>query len=236
MSYLEQLKKLEKNFIPNSAVASVLGGKYLVFVVGPAKVGKSTLMNELALQDKRFSRIGGFTTRGPRPDDEASLYRYLPNNEASIVQILAQVKAGELVQYAIHPTTGNVYATELSDYGGQYNCKDVLGHAMAGFRALSSAGSYTFSIICEPKQWLERLYGSYNNKADPDLQKRIAEAKINLQWSLQDDKTIWIDNSNGHLADATIEVLKYCTTTTLPDPAEQTKRRKTAQSMLRNIT
>lgn len=235
-SYQDQLKDLEQNYKPNKTVASVLAGKHLVFIVGPAKVGKSTLMNELAKLDERFSRIGGFTTRHPRPDDEGYLYRYLPNNDDSLVQIIAQVKAGDLVQFAVHPTTGYIYATELGDYSGQYNCKDVLGHAMAGFRSLPSVASYTFSIVCEPKQWLERLHDSYEDIDDPDLRKRIDEAKINLTWSLQDEKTIWIDNSNGNLDAAADEIIKYCTNTALPNSKEQSKRRKTAKMMLGKIS
>lgn len=232
---IAELKKLEKNYEPNHIAAKALRSKNLVFFVGPARVGKSTLMNELVGLDERFARIGGFTTRDPRPDDEPELYRYLPYNDESFVQILAQVNVGTLVQYAVHPTTGNVYATELSDYAGQFNCKDVLGHAMVGFRALPCATSYTFSIVCEPAQWLKRLTDSYKDESDPDLHKRIAEAKINLQWSLQDTETIWIDNSDGNLAKAAKEILKITTGAAEPSKNQQSQRRNTAKLMLKKL-
>lgn len=231
-NYIQKLKTLEPLYKPNQVVDATLQNKYLVIFVGPAKVGKSSLMNEIVMQNNQFARVSGFTTRTPRPDDEPNIYRYFANPSESFEQIFAKAKAGELVQYALHPTTNNVYGTELVDYHGLYNCKDVLGHAVASFRALPCATSFTFSIVCDPDQWLKRLRSSYDDESDADLQKRIAEAKINLSWSLQDKNTTWVDNSDGQLHAASKLIQGYCKNEIFPDKNVQKQLKNKAQKML----
>ena len=230
--YIQKLKSLESSYVPNSAIESSLRSKNLVIFVGPAKVGKSSLMNKITEKYADFSRISGFTTRDPRSDDEPNMYRYFANSSESFGQLLQKAKAGELVQFALHPTTGNVYGTELVDYHGTYNCKDVLGHAVTSFRALPCAANYTFSIVCEPDQWLKRLSSSYDDESDEDLKKRIAEAKINLIWSLQDENTIWVDNSDGQLGSAEKLIHIYCKHEILPDKNTQKQLKNKAHKML----
>lgn len=229
------LERAEPSYHPNAAVAEELSKKSLVLVVGPTSVGKSTLMNTIVQLDPRFARISGFTSREPRPDDEPALYRYVPHYYQNLVRICKQVENGELVQYAVHPTTGNIYATEIKDYKGQYNCKDVLGHAVAGFRALPCATSYTFGIVCDPAEWHARLHARFTNPDDPDRKKRLIEAKINLEWSLQDTNIIWIDNSNGQLANAAKAITDIVRDGKHPDPSAQITLRTKAEQMLTQL-
>lgn len=232
---ISQLQSQERNYRPNETVLTQLAAKQLVLLVSPAAVGKSTLMNRIVELDDRFARISGLTSRPARAEDEPGMYRYIPHTPPELKRLLEKAEAGELVQYAIHPTTSFVYATELQDYPKQFNCKDVLGHAIAGFRALPTAGSHTFGIVCDPAEWQQRLDNRYPNPADPELKKRLAEAAINLSWSLQDTETIWIENSNGRLDTAAATIINYSAGYSLPGQKQQETLRSTAQAMLNSI-
>ena len=234
-SLIAELQLLEKDYRPNNRITELLGTKCLVLVVGPAGTGKSTIMSELANRDSRFSRVGGPVTRPRRPDDEPGLYRYLPHTEQTLKRLLAKARASELVQYAVHPTTGRVYATELEDYAGEYNCKDVLGHAVSVFRNLPVKTSYTFSLVCEPKQWRRRLRNRYPDSTDPDLQKRVNEARLNLEWSLMDNETVWVRNNDGELDQAVTLIRDYTTGAAEPDSANQRQLRALAEQMLTSV-
>lgn len=230
--YIDALQNLEQTYRPNSTVAAGLSMKKLALIVGPTAVGKSTLMNNIVQIDTRFARISGLTSRPARTEDEPGMYRYIQHDEPHLKEVLRKVEAGELVQYAIHPTTGYIYATETQDYPSIYNCADVLGHAVSAFRGLPSGGSYTYSIVCSPSNWQQRLYTRYPSPDDPDLTKRLAEATINLEWSLQDPKTVWIENSDNQLESASQAIIRLTTTNTKPDTKQQTILRSKAQSMI----
>lgn len=228
---IDELRSLERDYQANTDIQQQLGEKSLVLLVAPAAAGKSTLMNNLVASDDRFSRISGFTTREARPDDEAELYRYIQPDVASLKGILDQVRARELVQYAVHPTTGKIYGTELSDYPNEYNCKDVLGHAVQGFRSLSARSTYSFGLVCKPQQWINRLLDRYDS-ADPELKKRLAEARFNIEWSRDDSRTVLVENSNGDLDRASQEIIGRVTGTHTTTRNHQPRLNALAEAML----
>lgn len=229
---VSRLQSLEHSYQPNEAVLAQLATKQLVLLVSPAAVGKSTLMNRVVELDERFGRISGLTTRPAREEDEPGMYRYIPHGATGLSGLLHQVTEGELVQYAIHPTTGHIYATELQDYPKQYNMKDVLGHAIAGFRVLPTAGSQTFGIVCEPSEWQERLTKRYPGNNSLDYLKRMQEARMNLEWSLQDSQTTWVANRTNRLDEAAQKIIEYSTEHRRPTNNEQSHLHTIAKDML----
>jgi guanylate kinase len=232
---ITELQKRELGYTPNETIQAKLATKKLVLLVSPVAIGKSTLMNRIVEVDDRFGRISGLTTRPAREGDEPGMYRYLAHTAPALDGLLHKVTTGELVQYAVHPTTGFVYASELQDYPRQFNCADVLGHAVSGFRALPSAGCSTFSITCSPDEWQKRLNTRYPDPTNLDLKKRLAEAKLNLSWSLQDPETIWIDNSDGQLDTAASTIIRLTASGEKPDHTHQSDLRANAISMLANL-
>ena len=226
---ITELEARQPDYHCNERIAAQLHGKNLLIFVAPASVGKSTLMNALENADEQFSRIGGVVSREARSDDEPGLYRYIPHTSEGLQAFLSKVKAGEVVQYVVHPTKKHVYATEIEDYAGQINMKDVIGQGVAGFRELPVVASYTCSLVCEPGQWRSRLLQRYRPD-DPELQKRDSEARMNLMWSLQDKETVFIDNSDGNLESAVQRVQCY-----VQDPSrtqEQKRLRAMAKAMI----
>ena len=123
---LQAAQQNEKNYQPNGEIAAKLAEKTLVMFVGPVAVGKSFLMNHVAEVAGDFSRVPVFTTRKPREDDEPGMFRYLPHDDAHVSELLNKIESREVVQYAIHPTSGRIYGSEISDHPNTYNMLAML--------------------------------------------------------------------------------------------------------------
>jgi guanylate kinase len=178
-----------------------LADKTLVMLIGPSAIGKSTLMNEVIRQNSDFGRVGGFTTRDPRPNDEPGQYRYLDKPEVE-----HKIAEHTLVQYAIFPTTGQIYGTEIEDYPAKYNLKDILANAVDDFRALPFERIVTISLTAPNEQWQKWFMDRYPAPSD-EANKRLGEATLSIDWSLRDPETYWLENSTGNIQNAARELI-----------------------------
>lgn len=195
-----------KNNDATNNPSGVLAGKYLVMLVGPSGVGKSTLMNQVVRQSSEFGRITGFTTRSPRPDDEPGMYRYYSKDE-----VQQKVTTGGLVQHAEFPTTGHIYGTEAHDYPARYNLKDTMANAVDEFRRLPFADTVTIGLTAPAEQWRAWFLSRYPGPSDEAL-KRLEEAKLSISWCLSDSRTYWLSNSEGSLAPTSTRLIEIATT------------------------
>jgi len=171
-----------------------LQDKTLIILVGPTAIGKSTLMNKVIRLHPEFGRVTGFTTRGPRPNDEPGQYRYLIKEEVE-----RKIANNELVQYAIFPTTKQIYGTEILDYVKTYNIKDILANAVDSFRLLPFQKTITISLTAPAQEWRKWFLSRYPKPSD-EAMKRLEEAKLSIEWSLSDTETYWLENLPDHLA------------------------------------
>ncbi len=186
---------------PRPDVVEALHGKSLVMIVGPAAVGKSSIMNEAIRYDAGFARVSGLTTRQRRPDDEPGLYRYVSSQEAE--RLIAK---GQLVQYVIHPTTGKLYGTENVDFPGYYNLQDTLSTSVNSYFELPFARHVLISLCAEPSVWRQWFEARYPTPGD-ERNKRLREAKSSIEWSLtRTDDHHWLVNRPDQLS-ATAEQL-----------------------------
>lgn len=171
-----------------------LADKTLVMIIGPAAVGKSTLMNATCAFQDDFSRVSGFTSRPPRTDDEPGLYRYVTQQAAE--QLVA---SGKTVQHAVHPTTGVMYGTLVSDYPNRFNLRDTLSGVVDELRNLPFRRTITISLTTDPDSWVGWLTQRYP-KASPERTKRLQEAVLSTTWSLaQTHDHYWLVNAPGKL-------------------------------------
>jgi guanylate kinase len=222
---------VSQNPVHSLETVRLLGEKTLVLLVAPSAAGKSTVMNRLVKTDGRFVRVSGFTSRIPREDDETDLYRYIAHDAGGLQDLLEESLKGDVVQCARHLGTGFFYGTSIHDYGGEYNCKDVLSGYVDGFRALPVKNTHTFSLVCDPNHWIGRLVERYDDVTDPDLQYRLAEAEESLEWSLNDSQTIFIRNNDGEATQAAQSVTAYATEAKRPIKGEQNQLREVARAM-----
>lgn len=179
-----------------------LADKTMIAVVGPSSVGKTSLIQEIVHQNPDdFHAVQTLTTRPPSPRDDNGSMRYLPHNKEGLDQLRDKMERGDLVQIKLHDTTGYVYATELSDYPKPYNLLAVLATEVHKFRRLPFGYCATIGVAANPKNawgpWLMDRFSATDNSSE--VTKRLAEARISLNWLLNDAETMWIENRPGDL-------------------------------------
>lgn len=183
-----------------------LSKKTLIPLIGPSSVGKTTIMRAVAESHPEFYRSSGFTTRPRRSDEPADVYRFLDNSDAYRRQIMEQFQLGELVQFAVHPTTDFMYGTNLNDYKGKYNLIDILSSEVAGFQSLGFASCTTAMIVVTPEQWQYRF--DSNNFSLDEARKRVDEGLSSLQWGFEQHGAVrWIDNPDGKMSETVDHIL-----------------------------
>lgn len=195
---LDQIKQLQAHYAPSSSVASHLQNKSLLMFVAPAATGKTFLMNKIAFADPTFGRVPVFTTRESREDDDPGMFRILPHDEEHLENILRKIKAGELVQYVVHPS-GRLYGTEPQDYPNDHNLLATLSDVVDQLSGLPFKQALTVGIVTDPDTWEGWLAARFP-EGNPQRQQRIREAIHCLEWLLAQDTSslIWVNNIPGH--------------------------------------
>jgi guanylate kinase len=167
---------------------SDLSQKELALIVGPAAIGKSTLMRRVVELDDDFGVVSGFTSRPPRLNDEGGRYRYISADDVEAV-----IASPETIQYAVHPTTGFVYGTQLQDYAAQYNLLDTLSSVADQLRTLPFRKTTIISLTAPSADWQEWFFARYPS-ASVERRKRLEEAAQSIRWSLNQTEHYWLVN------------------------------------------
>jgi len=195
---LATAREHQNDYLPNAIIGQHLGDKTLCMVVGPAGVGKTTIMNRAVELDPDFGRAAVFCTREPRDDDDPGMFRNMEHDNATVRELLDRIKQKEVVQYAVHPTQGTIYGTEAMDYAAPYNMLATLSGVVEGMRRLPFLQTHTFGVITEPTDWQE-WFDERFPVGHPDRTKRLSEARISLDWLLQDRLVLWLRNDRGDI-------------------------------------
>jgi hypothetical protein len=202
----------EKEYRPKEEVTSVLREKSMVMFVGPAATGKTYIMNKLAELDPRFQRVPVFTTREARPDDDPGMFRFVPHEDNYIAAILDNIDARDIVQYAIHPTSGRIYGSEMHDYPGEYNMLAMLSGAVKQMEQLPFRQTYIIGLVTPGELWKSRFIKRYP-VASEEKEKRRKEAIGSLEWLLDNNsRVIWASNQEAgaaQIADGIIRAILY---------------------------
>lgn len=229
---VDEIAKEAKNYSPSNKARAVLQNTTLVSIIGPFTVGKTTAMREIGLKDKDFSRVHGFTTRPIRSDETIDTYRFLPHTEAGLQRILDLLRAGKLVQVAVHPSTGYVYGTDTKDFRNKYSILATLSNVMEDLRSLPFGGVREIGMVTSPVDWQGRVRNLPEVIGDKDIKKRMSEAIISLEWLIkQGNKQAWVVNDNGHLDEVVEEIIGISKGQRQATP----KNREVGQSLLKFI-
>lgn len=208
---LEQAKASETTYRPNEEVCKKLADKTFVMFVSPVAVGKSFLMNHIAENEPEFSRVSVFTTRKPRQDDEPGMFHYIPHDDQHLAALLGQIERGEVVQYVVHPTTGNIYGSALEDHKNIFNMLPTLSITVDLLLTLPFKKIVVIGLAAEPNIWKQRIDARYPIH-NAERTKRLEEARVSLDWLLSSPHVKWVDNTISDTSAArqtVINIVKY---------------------------
>lgn len=222
------LALLAETYFPCNEIASNLRHITLVPIIGPVAIGKSARIDGVVELDDQFGRVQSFTTRLQRPGEDSDHFRFLPRTQSTIDHIYNEVKNGLLVQFAVHPTTGDVYGTEKNDYGRPFMFIDIMASGVESLRSLPFATISEVSLVADTESWLKRLVA--RKMTSQETKKRLLEGCASLSWSLdQGSEMTWVDNSDGFAYQATQDLRSIALGIEVHNP----KNRKVGESLLR---
>jgi guanylate kinase len=205
-----------------------LGGKHLVMVVGPAAVGKSSVMHTAVERDSRFGYARSFTTR-PNRSDGRSTYRHITDDEARKIE-----SSDDVVTYVKHPTTGYVYGTDTKSYSAEYNLLDTLSGTVETYRKLPFLSTTAISLTTDPNEW-KRWFVERYPEPSAERSQRLREAILSIEWSLaQGSDHQWLVNRTGNVTHTSSELIDMVTDSTelRPVPNEAVAMLAAARDLL----
>lgn len=174
-------------------------------LIGPAAIGKSTIMNEVARLDDRFSYVRAFTTRAMRPG-EKSHYSFISKQEANEL-----IQSGQAITHFEHPTTHDIYGTTAASYQTSYNLLDTLSIAVDTYQALPFARHVTISLTASPEDWRVWFITRYPTPSF-EAHKRLEEAKLSINWSLSSPTSYWLRNKEDETVETARRLIEIATT------------------------
>lgn len=188
---LADAKSRETSYHPSDpAVLEQLARITIVPFVGPAAAGKNFLMSQSGLPS-----TGTLTSRPERASDDKTLYRYLTNEE-----LLAQIAAGSLVQYAVNLAAETMYATDITCYRpGAPNVMDTFSFSVEPLRRLGFAAVRPIAVLTPAEQWTAQLEERFTGQSTKFCRDRLDEAAQSIAWILHDpsDKLILINRRDA---------------------------------------
>ena len=189
------LGAMSDSYEASDAIKQALRHKEMVPLIGPFAVGKTTLMRATERFDRTFGRVRSFTTRPRRSGEDHDTYDFLPHSIATLNRIYTQAVGGKLVQFIVHPTTGNVYGSTLASYGAIYSMLDAIPSALPGLESLPFRRITKVAVAVPANVWEGRIAERLQSGDASDIRKRLAEGVANITWSLdQGHNLAWVVN------------------------------------------
>ncbi len=205
---VDEISVLADGYEASNEIADILRQRELVPLIGPFAVGKSAIMNATIELDSEFGRVRSFTTRPQRPNEDGGTYNFLAHDTPTLGQIRDDVQGRKLVQVIVHPTTGNVYGSNIDSYGAPYSMLDTMPTSLPGLEVLPFRRIHKVAIAVPPEVWQGRLAERAGNGNEDDLRKRVREGVANLEWSLDQGQDLsWVVNGDRDIRDTAGELI-----------------------------
>lgn len=221
---LEILRALEPTYQPLGHAAEAISEKNLIGFIGAFAVGKTTLIETIARNHDSYSEVMSFTTRPTRGHGDN--YRFLVHGHDTLAELATKAERGELVNMAVHPTTGYVYGTEAEDYKTQNCMLATTSKSYESDKNLPFASVKAVVVVAQPKAWIERI--SKRVSTPEERKARIREAQLSLEWSLDQSDVMYVDNTSSSIVATTDAVVNF-----LEEFSPESRvNRKLAQAML----
>ncbi|HUC87862.1 MAG TPA: hypothetical protein VMR95_01810 [Candidatus Binatia bacterium] len=184
------------NYRPNPKTLAAIARITLVTVIGPAGVGKTTLMEQAARTDKDIHLVLSDTSRLARPG-EANGVSYFFRSREEMFELLNQRAFVQIAPIV----SGDLYGSSPASFGepGKIAMMAVWSEAMFQFRTLPFHALHPIFIVPPDfKEWQRRL--EVREFSPAVLNNRLAEAKRSFEFALSDDHLNFIINDDLKLA------------------------------------
>ncbi len=160
-----------------------------VAVVGPTAVGKTTIIKAAVKQSAALHMLVAGTSRGVRAGERGGVDFYFGNLE----DMQKRAARGEYVT-AVVGASGDLYTTAPEDYPlDKTVLMATLAQAVASFRTLPYRTFRTIFIVPPSwEAWQERL--QLHRFTPEQLASRMAEARVSLQFALDDTNVRFVIN------------------------------------------
>lgn len=237
-NFLEQVRELTDGYQPNDVVRAFMNDIHLVTIIGPSGVGKDTVIDASGLP-----KVRSITTRPTRPSELSSPNPpYYPiHSEEQQARLLAELEAGELIQAAIHPSTGHFYGSRVDGFPSPYRVSDLEARlAVIGvvpdehYRLVQEASfrSVDGVYVAAPGYgvWQDRIRQAGHIDED-EYPKRMQEARSSLERCLGDTSLHFLLNRDLDEAAAELRVVALHPSITRGDMSG----RMAAKSMLNGL-
>lgn len=189
---------------PSEGVRKAIADKTLVMIVAPAAMGKSYVISRTVATDPHFAQAISFSTRDPRPGDEGNM-RTIPRDEQHISTLLDLIAGGQIINYAIFPTTGMMYGTDLSSYPAAINLLPTQSHSVDTLRHTGFGKAITIGLVAPPETW-QTWFNARFPESTSEKTARLKEALLSISWLLNDTSVQWVINRDGE-ADVAAQAL-----------------------------
>jgi guanylate kinase len=171
---------------PNDIVAAFAHRLSVQVIFGPAGAGKSTLMTK-----SKLPRVTTVTSRSPKPSDaQHNQYRkYLDFTVSDNCDEVRQgLRLGTYVQIARHPASGEIYATERSDFTPRViNVLDATCQEYYNIRRRKLFGQLNATCVIPPTfEQLDKQYTERDNPSEEEYVARLQEGYDALKYGLND--------------------------------------------------
>lgn len=179
--------------------------KTLIMLVGPSAIGKSTVIDATSQSHPEFSAVKSFTTR-PKRIDETSNYTFIDTDTAQRFR-----EDGSAITYFEHPTTQYIYGTTNESYSTAYNLLDTLSGSVEAYRNLPFQRTVTISLVTDANTWRQWFLMRYPERTD-EATRRLQEARLSLEWSLNERDTFWVVNTPNNLNAPVAQIISIALT------------------------
>ncbi len=220
-TFMKQAALRQPTYVPSDAVKQQLAQVDLIITAGPTGVGKTTIMEHSGIP-----YITSDVTRVPRNGEQNGIdYTFRTDYD----QLMQEIENGEFVQYIVHPN-GEFYGTKATSYPLTGPCTIAIVTSTIplfftlGFRRVE----LVYILPPSYEEWVART----NAHKDQDLPVRLVEAKRSIEEALSDSRYRFVINDDLLEArDAFLVIVRGGQA----DPAQQTKARELALSLLSKI-
>lgn len=178
----------------------------LLVLVGPAGVGKGTLVQEILSKNSDFMLSVSATTRPPRPGEQDGIHYHFINHD----QFEQMIEAGQLLEWAqVHGT--HFYGTPAAelDKAEQLGRHLVLEIDLQGARQIRGRVSNTVSVFVLPPS-IDELEARLRGRAtetEEQIQTRLETAKVELAAASEFDSQI-INEDLGKAAKEIVDLVR----------------------------